>query len=330
MSKAIEVRDLCKNFGSFVALDRVNFEVEAGEVFGYLGPNGAGKTTTVRILTAISRPTSGKVLIAGYDIEHEEYAAKQQISLVPEQPIIYPELTAIDNLLFTASLYRIPRKERKSSAEALLETFGLYERRNQQAIFFSKGMKRRLSIAMGLISQPQTLFLDEPTSGLDVASQRLITAKIKELKEKGISIFLTTHNMQEAAQVCDRVAILSKGKVLAIDTPQRLKQAITETRSFEFETVEDPSAILEAYFTEINHRLEYTSLNKHKLRVYTSDPAEWGQKFIAWTRAKSVQIKSFATSEAKLEDVFVSLTGVGKLGIQPKEQDQKTKGTSRR
>ncbi|MHA1448297.1 MAG: ABC transporter ATP-binding protein [Candidatus Hodarchaeales archaeon] len=327
MVVAIEVIDLCKKFDDIIALDHVNFKVEQGEVFGYLGPNGAGKSTTIRILAAISRPTSGKVFISNHDIEKEEYQAKKLCSLVPENPIIYPEMSGWNNLIFTAGLYRVDKKQRKAIAETLLRDFDLYDRRDQFAMNYSKGMKRRLSIAMGMVSNPEILFLDEPTSGLDVSSQRLIRNMVREFQEKGVTIFLTTHNLIEAAQLCDRVAILDKGKILTIDSPKRLKKAMVETRSFEIE-VDDPESVMKMYFQD-NQEKEYVRLDKNKIRIYTTEPAEWGQQFLLWAMDRKIVIESFRTAEANLEDVFVTLTGAGKLGHWSKKEG-KNKGNNRR
>ncbi len=321
MNKAIQVVNLLKKFEEFVALDSINFDVEYGEIFGYLGPNGAGKTTTIRILTAISRPTSGTVLIAGHNIEKKEYQAKKKLSHVPENPIVYPELSGWDNLIFTAGLYRISRKERTHSAERLLKDFNLFDRRHQQAVYYSKGMKKKLSLAMGLISNPEILFLDEPTSGLDVESQRLIREKINDFREKGNTVFLTTHNLSEAAHLCNRVAILDKGKILTIDSPNHLQEAMVEVRSFEFElkSSHSPEVVLKTYFQETNDERDFIFLNKQKVRVYTPNPTSWGQEFLDWTRVNKIPFGAFGTAEANLEDVFVSLTGKGKLGHPQKD-----------
>ena len=328
MNKAIQVINLYKKFDKTIVLDHINFEVEVGEVFGYLGPNGAGKTTTIRILTAISRQTSGTVLIAGHDIKKQEYEAKQKFSLVPENPIVYPELSGLSNLVFTAGLYQIPRNKRKQLAESFLKEFNLYHHRDKQALYYSKGMKKRLSIAMGLISDPEILFLDEPTAGLDIESQLLIKKKILEYREKGNTVFLTTHNLHEAAKLCNRVAILDKGKILTIDSPNRLRKAMIGARSFEYEISDPfkPKLVLKQFYQDTNKGNEFISLNKQKIRIYTKNPSELGQEFLIWTRRNKIPLVSYKTVEAELEDVFMSLTGIGKLGNYEKKNLEKKEG----
>jgi len=194
MNNAIEVSDLTKYYGDLLAVDHINFEVRQGEVFGFLGPNGAGKTTTQRMLTTLLEPTEGRILIHGHDLARDAYPAKRQMGLVPEESNVYTELTAWDNLMFTARLYRVPRSERAARARELLEAFGLWEKRDVKVAEFSKGMRRRLSIAMGLIHRPALLFLDEPTPGLDAQSARTIRDLIREMNAQGTTIFLTTHH----------------------------------------------------------------------------------------------------------------------------------------
>jgi ABC-2 type transport system ATP-binding protein len=193
MNHAIEVNDLTKYYGDLLAVDHINFEVHQGEVFGFLGPNGAGKTTTQRMLTTLLEPTEGRIVINGHDLARDAYPVKRQMGLVPEESNVYTELTAWDNLMFTAQLYRVPRAERAARARELLEAFGLWEKRDVKAQDFSKGMRRRLSIAMAIIHKPTLLFLDEPTPGLDAQSARAIRDLIRQMNADGTTIFLTTH-----------------------------------------------------------------------------------------------------------------------------------------
>jgi ABC-2 type transport system ATP-binding protein len=234
MNKDIVIRvlDLTKFYGELLAVDHVNFEVEKGEVFGFLGPNGAGKTTTIRMLTGFSKATDGKASIFGFDINSQIVQIKKHIGVVPEISNLYDELSAMDNLIFMAQLYGIPRIQHKKKAEELLKTFRLYERKDSPFRTFSRGMKRALTIAAALIHNPKVLFLDEPTVGLDVVAARSLRNLISNLHQQGITIFLTTHYLEEADLLCDRVAILVKGRVLAIDTPGILK-AKTDKKSLE-------------------------------------------------------------------------------------------------
>jgi ABC-2 type transport system ATP-binding protein len=185
LNNAIEVRDLTKYYGrpgrGVLAVDHISFDVRQGKVFGFLGPNGAGKTTTQRMLTTLLEPTEGRIVINGHDLAHDAYPVKRKTGLVPEESNVYAELTAWDNLMFTARLYRVPRAERAARTRELLETFGLWEKRDVKVEDFSKGMRRRLSIAMAIIHRPTLLFMDEPTPGLDAQSARAIRDLIRRL-----------------------------------------------------------------------------------------------------------------------------------------------------
>ena len=228
----IQVSDLTKRYGEILAVDHINFEVEKGEVFGFLGPNGAGKTTTIRMLTGLSKPTDRKASILGFDINSQIVQIKKHIGVVPEISNLYDELSGFDNLLFMAQLYGVARTQRRKRAEELLKTFRLYERKDSLFRTFSRGMKRALTIAAALIHNPEVLFLDEPTVGLDVVAARSLRNLISNLRRQGITIFLTTHYLEEADLLCDHVAILVKGRILAIDTPQTLKDK-TNKKSLE-------------------------------------------------------------------------------------------------
>jgi len=228
----IQTSNLTKFYGALLAVDHINFEVKKGEVFGFLGPNGAGKTTTIRMLTGLSKPTSGNASILGFDIHSGIINIKKLIGVVPEISNLYDELSGFDNLLFMAQLYGIPRTQRRKRAEELLKTFSLFERKDSLFRTFSRGMKRALTIAAALIHNPQVLFLDEPTVGLDVVAARSLRNLISNLHRQGITIFLTTHYLEEADLLCDRVAILVKGRILAVDTPQVLKDK-TNKKSLE-------------------------------------------------------------------------------------------------
>lgn len=217
---AIEVKGLTKLFGQLVAVDHVSFRVNQGEFFGFLGPNGAGKTTTIRMLTGIIKKNSGEAFVMGYP--SGSIRAKQLSGVMPELSNAYLDLTAWGNLMLIAELYRISVNQAKERAESLLQQLGLFERKDSLASTYSMGMRKRLILCMALLSNPQILFLDEPTSGLDVQSVRFMRALLRNLKQQGKTIFLTTHNMDEAAAMCERVAIISQGKIVALDSPDKL------------------------------------------------------------------------------------------------------------
>jgi ABC-2 type transport system ATP-binding protein len=217
---AIQTSGLTKHYGELVAVDHINFEVKRGEFFGFLGPNGAGKTTTIRMLTGIIKKDSGEALVLGYPAG--SIRAKQVSGVMPELANAYMDLTAWRNLMLMAEIYRVPDKMSKERSEKLLRQLGLFERKDSLASTYSMGMKKRLVLAMALLSDPQLLFLDEPTSGLDVQSVRFMRVLLRDLKQQGKTIFLTTHNMDEAAEMCERVAIINRGKIVALDSPTKL------------------------------------------------------------------------------------------------------------
>jgi ABC-2 type transport system ATP-binding protein len=217
--KAIEVENLTRNYNGLRAVDGISFDVNQGEIFGFLGPNGAGKTTTIKMLTGQLRPTSGQARVMGCDVVEDRENLKPQIGVVFESQNLYERLSACDNLLFFARLYRV----KKEHVEKVLEQVGLVGRERDKVQEYSNGMKQRLLIARALLHKPEVLFLDEPTKGLDPNVARELRAIVKELANQGMTIFLTTHYMEEADQLSDRVAIIDHGKIVALDTPERLK-----------------------------------------------------------------------------------------------------------
>jgi len=305
---AIEALSLSKRFGNIQALSQVNFTVNEGETFGFLGPNGAGKTTTIRILTGISAPTDGTARIFGRDIVQDTIAARRQMGIVHETSNIYTDLSAWQNLMFTAELYNVGKKEREKRGADLLELFGLSERRDDKTNGFSKGMKRRLTLAMGLINHPRLLFLDEPTSGLDVQSNLLIRDVIRELNSTGVTVFLTTHNIEEANLACDRVAIINKGHIAAIDSPERLKKTIQSVQSIE--AAFDPVSLVRIEDLEQIPHVSEVRKQGDKFRLITEDPPGVLDGVMEYARDNNVQVISVNTLGPSLEDVFIRLTGL--------------------
>jgi ABC-2 type transport system ATP-binding protein len=233
MPTVIDAFNLTKIFGKSTAVDHVSFEVQKGEIFGFLGPNGAGKTTTTRMLTGVIPPDAGTATILGHDIRAEPVLAKQGFGVVPETSNAYADLTAWQNLMLMGELYGLPRARAEQRSSDLLGMVGLLERKDQKVQAYSKGMKQRLILAMALIHEPELLFLDEPTSGLDVQSTQMILSLLRDLNTQGTTIFLTTHNMEEANRLCHRVGIIRAGKMVAIDAPEKLKTAIDRVHKIE-------------------------------------------------------------------------------------------------
>jgi ABC-2 type transport system ATP-binding protein len=217
--KAIQVRALTRDYDGLRAVDGITFGVEAGEIFGFLGPNGAGKTTTIKVLTGQLRPTSGTAQVAGCDVVKQRQELKPKIGVVFEVQNLYERLSARDNLVFAARLYGVPR----ARVDQVLAQVGLTGRARDRIKQYSNGMKQRLLIARALLHEPEVLFLDEPTRGLDPNVAREIRAIVAELARQGVTVFLTTHYMEEADQLSDRVAIVDQGRIVALDTPKRLK-----------------------------------------------------------------------------------------------------------
>jgi len=228
----IEVSDLTKFYRDFLAVNHISFEVKRGEVFGFLGPNGAGKTTTIKILTGLIQPTEGTATIQGKDVRTKIVEIKKTIGVVTEDSNLYDELSVFDNLRFVGQLYGVSHLDREKRIGELLKRFDLESKRESKFATLSKGMKRKVTIAAALIHSPQVVFLDEPTTGLDVLSARILRALIKELKSLGVTIFLTTHYIEEAEQLCDRVGILVNGTIKTVDTPGNLI-ATTHSKNLE-------------------------------------------------------------------------------------------------
>lgn len=304
MEKTIEVSNLTKRYGEVIAVDGVSFEVARGEFFGLLGPNGAGKTTTIRMLTGVIKPDFGTAYIMGYDIQKEPLKAKQAMGILPEMANAYIDLTAWQNLMFLGELYGVSRTLRHERATMLLEKLGLYERKDQLVKEFSKGMKQRLLICMALLNEPKILFLDEPTVGLDVQSARLIREMLRELNQDGVTIFLTTHNMEEANQLCDRVAIINQGRIAAIDRPEKLRAMAEELQSIEIafdKPVEiEPLAKL--------HNVVQAKKMGDKVRLYTRDPNDLIHEIVDYAEANELRFVALNVLAPSLEDVFIKLT----------------------
>jgi ABC-2 type transport system ATP-binding protein len=313
MNILIKTKNLTKQYGHILAVDHIDLEVFEGEIFGLLGPNGAGKTTTIRMLTGQTKPTFGEAWIAGYDIIHESIKAKESIGVVPEVSNVYDEMSAWENLIFSAELYDVPRSERSKRAIELLKFFGLYERKEDKVANFSKGMKRRLTIATALIHKPKVIFLDEPTTGLDVQSSRMIRNLLKQLNKTGVTIFLTTHYIEEADQLCHRIAIINKGKIIALGSPEELKTKAEEEHIIEIsfsiskdiEEYED----IENQLKNLNYVNSISRIGD-KFRLYVENTSEAIPIIIDFCRKNNLKIISINTLKPSLEDAFVKITGL--------------------
>jgi ABC-2 type transport system ATP-binding protein len=299
---AIDVSGLTKTYAQVAAVDGVTFQVRKGEIFGFLGPNGAGKTTTMRMLTGVIMPDNGNA----YIMEHRagSLAAKQVTGVVPEMSNAYGDLSGRDNLMLMANLYGITGSRAKEDSALLIQRVGLDERQNDPVKTYSKGMKQRLILAMAMISDPEILFLDEPTSGLDVQSARLINRLIRELNSAGKTIFLTTHDMDEANQLCHRVAIINRGKIIAIDAPEKLRMAVSGMHSVEVSF----NSEVDAGFFENFDGVESVKQMGDKYRLYTARPGDLVVSLVNHVCSNGLQIVTLNILSPSLEDAFVALT----------------------
>lgn len=237
MKKIIEIKNLTKKFGGFTAVNGINLQVKEGEIFGFLGPNGAGKTTTINMLNTLIKPTSGTALVAGYDINNEGSYVRSVIGVVPQSFSLFPELTGEENLMYIGKLYGMKDFRIKERIAYLLKSIALQEHKSRISGTFSNGMKQRLSIAASLMSSPRVLFMDEPTAGVDPQNRIAIRELTRSMNKLGITIFYTTHDMEEAEKLCERIAIMDKGSIIALGTGREIKESITGVKEPSLEDV---------------------------------------------------------------------------------------------
>jgi ABC-2 type transport system ATP-binding protein len=297
----VEVNDLVKRYGEIEAVRGINFDVTAGETFGFLGPNGAGKSTTIKILCTLANPTSGSARVAGHDVVKERDTVRRNIGLVFQDTTLDSYLSGEQNLRFHADLYGVPRQQLAPRLKQVLEMVNLWDRRESIVSTYSGGMKRRLEIARGLLHAPRVLFLDEPTVGLDPQTRSSIWEYINDLKQReDITIFLTTHYMDEAEN-CDRIAIIDHGQIVAIDTPEALKASIGKDR-VQISTTDDQAAI-----KELKDQFELEAAVHDGLVTFN---VASGEQFVPRLFAELTQsIRSVSVHRPTLDDVFMSYTG---------------------
>jgi len=316
---AIAVKGLAKRFGEIQAVADVSFEVRQGELFGFLGPNGAGKTTTINILTGLARPDSGTIRIAGIDCTCNPKAAQHLVGIVPDESNLYPELTGFENLGFCAALYGMEKKEREARARELLETFGLAKAADRRFAGYSKGMKRKLTIAAGIIHNPPLLFLDEPTTGIDVASARQIRQLIAEFNRSGKTIFLTTHYIEEAERLCGRIAFIVDGRVVRSDTVANLIQQVKEKHVVQIVASKSESVLNDKLAAVFPH-LGFQVLSDGLIRVESTAPIHVGP-LVRFLEDQGAEVMEARRMRPSLEDVFVRVTGI-ELDAMKKEKEK--------
>ena len=308
MTIAIDVRDIVKRFGDFTAVDGISFAVEDGETFGLLGPNGAGKSTLIRMLTTLLLPTSGSALVAGYDIVKDADSVRRAIGVIPQALTSDLDLTAEENLLIFAKLYGVPRERRKALIADLLAAVELSQWADKAVKNLSGGMRRRVEIARGLVHEPRILFLDEPTTGLDPVSRTSVWEMLRAIKaDRRLTVLLTTHYMDEADKLCDRIAIIDHGKLMALDSPMKLKAAIPGENTLEASFAGAP-ADWRDQLGALPGVVRVEGEPPVFRLVSTSGPATTNALMSAAARA-GVTIGSLSVQSTSLDDVFVHYTG---------------------
>ncbi len=301
---AIEVRNLCKSFGNFQAVDHLSLSVKQGEIFGLLGPNGSGKTTTINMISGLSIPTSGEVRVMGLDVRRNARQVRQILGSMPQETALYEELSAWANMDFHADLFGVPRKEKKERITKLLELVQLLDRKDSRVGTFSGGMKRRLALARALLHDPQLIYLDEPTLGVDVQARRAIWDYILSLRDQGKTVLITTNYLEEAQVLCERVAIIDHGKLIEVDTPQHLKQTYGGS-VIEVETVSPvkDTAALRA-LVGVNDVVQEGTHLKITVQGTSNIVAQ-----VITILSQDGEIKDIAIREPNLDEIFLLLTG---------------------
>jgi lipooligosaccharide transport system ATP-binding protein len=295
----VEAEGLKKTFDGLLAVDGINFKILKGESFGFLGPNGAGKTTTMKMINGVSPPTAGNLTITGIDVCKNGRETKSMIGVAPQEDNLDPDFTVFQNLTVYARYFDIPKEEAKKRAEELLKFVQLEEKRDVIITYLSAGMKRRLIIARALLNEPQILILDEPTTGLDPQARHLIWDKIRSLQKEGVTVILTTHYMDEASQLCDRIIIMDHGKIIEEGKPMDLIRKHAGEEVLELAYSEEVMKLLKQTFR--NARMEVVG---DKIHVFTSQPRGAFAKML-----KADSFKGAVIRDANLEDVFLKLTG---------------------
>lgn len=297
MVSLISAVDLTKRFNEFTAVDRVSFEIKKGECFGFLGPNGAGKTTTMRMIQGVSPKTSGVLKVFGMEVEEHPREVKGLMGVVPQENNLDPDFTVLENLLVHARYYDIPKKKARERALDLLRFVQLWDKKDAMIEKLSGGMKRRLILARALMNEPRILILDEPTTGLDPQARHMMWNKIMDLRRKGVTVVLTTHYMEEAAHLCDRVAIMDLGKIVVEGSPGDLVRKFIGSDVVEVDNKPEVLACL------AENAVSYEVFGD-RVHAFTDQPKELASKLMYMCRLEKVTVR-----HASLEDVFLKLTG---------------------
>ncbi len=304
---AIECKNLTRKFGTLTAVDCLNLTIKKGELFGFLGPNGAGKTTTMKMLTTLLSPTSGDATVAGYDIKKEAPMVRARIGVVPQEFALFDELTAMENLWYIGELYGMEKEHLRRKSEELLQTVGLLKQKDVPAGGFSGGMKQRLSIAAGILHTPEILYMDEPTTGLDPQSRIAIRELTQKLNRSGITIVYTTHDMEEADKLCQRLVIMDRGEIKAEGSPDELKDKYGNGHRIELELKNHDDRLL----AELKTLVHATSVSVDDGVIQLTVPTVEGgvlHQVSGLLSKRKVDVMELRAKEPSLEEVFINLT----------------------
>jgi ABC-2 type transport system ATP-binding protein len=309
MANILEVQNLVKNYGDFQAVKGVSFHIQEGEIFSLLGPNGAGKTTTISMLSTLYEPTSGDATVAGHSVKKNPMGVRNAIGVVPQDLALYEDLSAKENLIFWGQMYNLSGKSLSARVDEVLEQIGLTDKAKNKVKTFSGGMKRRVNIGVGLLHKPQLLFMDEPTVGIDPQSRRAILDTVKDLNKQGMTVLYTTHYMEEAEELSDRVGIIDHGELIAIGTQKELTKQVgeTETLILHVGENEDPSALVSA-LKGLPNVLDANVIN-NQISVVTPSAKDVLASVVTKANERGIKIHSIDIREPNLEAVFLHLTG---------------------
>ena len=317
----IEAHNLQKRFGDFQAVKGIDFFVEQGEIFGFLGPNGAGKTTTINMLTGLARPSAGTLAIAGFDGVKEIKKVQGIIGIVPDESNLYEDLSGFENLVFCASLYGMRKKEREQRARELLSQFSLDDTGKRPFKAYSKGMKRKLTIAAGIIHNPKILFLDEPTTGIDVESARQIRQLIATLNAQGTTIFLTTHYIEDAERLCNRLGFIVGGSIIKVSTVDELIRQAQQEHIMQF-SLEGHAPDLKDQVLGAFPSVTKATQTELTLNLESKESLDL-MPFMQFFDAKGIRIREAKLIRPTLEDVFVKVTGIELARLKKEKEGKK-------
>jgi ABC-2 type transport system ATP-binding protein len=309
MNAILEVKELVKKYGDFTAVKGISFDIKEGEIFSLLGPNGAGKTTTISVLSTLYAPTSGDATIGGHSVTKEPMAVRNLIGVVPQELALYDDLTARENLVFWGQMYGLSGKNLKIRVDEVLEQIGLADKAKNRVKTYSGGMKRRVNIGVGLLHKPTLLFMDEPTVGIDPQSRRAILDSVKDLNKQGMTVLYTTHYMEEAQELSDRVGIIDHGELIALGTQAELTRQVgeMETLILHIDENEDPERIAAAIRTM--QGVKRADVTEHTVTVIVPEAEEALAPVVTKANELGIKIRSVDMQEPNLEAVFLHLTG---------------------